>query len=237
MEKRVIRFPDFDDADLTPVDALLRSPPAEHVADAIRSGIRPNERFFDRFLPYDVRCVSEQFWTPLPVALRVAEWLDAEGAETVVDVGSGAGKFCVAAALASRCTFIGIEQRPRFVAVARALAELFGVSDRVHFVSGALDSGVLPVADAYYLYNPFGENLFGPEEHLDEDVELSHARYDRDIAFMEGFFDRAPAGTLVVKYNGFGGQMPFSYDELRVARDLPNLLRMWRKGAPLPHDP
>jgi hypothetical protein len=123
------------------------------------------------------------------------------------------------------------------LAVARALAELFGVSGRVQFVSGILGSDVLPVADAYYLYNPFGENLFGPEEHLDEDVELGAARYERDIAFMEDFFDRAPEGTLAVKYNGFGGQMPFSYDELRVARDLPNPLRMWRKGAPEPADP
>jgi SAM-dependent methyltransferase len=237
MVMRPIRFPDFDDGELTPVDALMRCPPAEQVAAAIRSGICPNERFFDRFLPYELRCVSGQFWTPLPVALRVAQWLDAEGVETVVDVGSGAGKFCVAAALASRCTFIGVEQRPRFVAAARALAGLFGVSDRARFVSGTLGSGVLPVADAYYLYNPFGENLFGPEEHLDEDVELCNERYERDIAFMERFFAQAPDGTLVVKYNGFGGQMPFSYDELHVARDLPNLLRMWRKRAPEPADP
>jgi predicted RNA methylase len=165
------------------------------------------------------------------VALRVAAWLDQAGARTVVDVGSGAGKFCVAAALASRCSFTGIEQRPRFVEQARALACLFRVDDRVRFLQGDLNGGQLPAADAYYLYNPFGENLYDADEHLGDDVELSLARYRRDIALMQRFFERAPIGTLVVKYNGFGGRMPPSYEDILVDREMPNVLRMWRKRS------
>ena len=64
---------------------------------SIRSGTCPSDRLFDRFLPYDLRRVSRQHWTPLVVALRVAEWLDLIGVRQVVDLGSGAGKFCVQA--------------------------------------------------------------------------------------------------------------------------------------------
>jgi hypothetical protein len=174
-------------------------------------------------------CVSDQHWTPVAVALRVAEWLEGAGARSVVDLGSGAGKFCVAAALACRCAFIGIEQRPRLVEVARSLARRFGVNDRVRFVAGTLGRCAIPVADAYYLFNPFGENLLEPREHLSDDVELGPDRYDNDVVAMERFFECAPAGTWVVKYNGFGGQMPLSYERVLVDRAFPNVLRMWRK--------
>ena len=150
-----------------------------------------------------------------------------------MDLGSGAGKFCVAAALASRCSFVGVEQRPRFVEAAQALAQLFGVENRVRFVQGVLSLSAIPVADAYYLFNPFGENLFGPDEHLGDDVELSPERYQRDIALMVKFFATAPSGTVVIKYNGFGGRMPASYEEVFVDREMPNVLRMWRKKGAL----
>jgi hypothetical protein len=163
------------------------------------------------------------------VALRAAQWLADAGVKTVVDIGSGAGKFCVVAALASPCAFTGLEQRPRFVRAASALAQRFGLDDRVRFLQGAVSLGAVPAADAYYLYNPFGENLFGPADNLGHDVELSPKRHQQDVALMTAFFERAPAGTLVVKYNGFGGRMPPSYEEVAVDREMPNVLRMWRQ--------
>jgi hypothetical protein len=47
---------------------------------------------------------------------------------------------------------------------------------------------------------------------------------------VEELFTRAPAGTYVIKYNGFGGRLPGSYQRVSVALDMPNTLRMWRKG-------
>jgi hypothetical protein len=99
----------------------------------------------------------------------------------------------------------------------------------VRFVAGVLDPRDAPAADAYYLYNPFGENRFGPESHLDEDVELGEERYRRDISAAEELLRRAPIGSCVVTYNGFGGHVPEGYDQVRVDRTLPNMLRMWRR--------
>lgn len=218
------------DAGVSSVDAIPRGASAEVIAEAIRSGLCPDDASFDLFMSRELRRLSGRHWTPLAVALRVAEWLDGAGVGNVVDLGSGGGKFCVVAALASKCSFIGIERRPRFVEAANLLARVFRVDDRVQFVHGTLSRRTIPAADAYYLYNPFGENLFGPGEHLDDDVELSPQRYERDIALVETFFDRAPVGTIVVDYNGFGGRMPGSYQEVVVDREMPDLLRMWRKG-------
>lgn len=215
--------------DLTPHEGLRVEPSATRVADALLSRRDPGDRAFDRFLPRSLGVVSDQFWTPLAVAVRVADWLDDLNIETVVDIGSGAGKFCVAAALSGNSDFVGLEQRPRLVRTARHLARLFRVEDRVHFLHGSFGEDTPPVADAYYLYNPFGENLFGSSDHLDEDVELGDDRYSRDVRAVEKFLEEARVGTFVVTYNGFGGTLPASYVELRVARDLPNVLRISRK--------
>lgn len=235
----VIRNPKWqahhlEDDELTPVDGIARGPSARRVAHALRVGTCPGDRAFDRFLPHDLRLASSRHWTPLEVVLRVAGWLDELAVKTVVDIGSGAGKLCVAAALAGHCDFTGIEQRPRLVAAARGLAQIFDVDDRVRFVQGTLGQCSLPEADAYYLYNPFGENLFGPDEHLGDDVELSDQRYERDVTFIETFLERARVGTYIIKYNGFGGRMPPAYDQIRVDREMPNVLRVWQKTRSRP---
>ncbi len=202
---------------------------ARQVAEALGVGLCPRDRAFDRFLPDELQAVSCQHWTPLIVAKRAAAWFYDFNIRTVADIGSGAGKFCVAAALFGRCHFTGLEQRPQLVTAARALARLFKVDDRVLFIQGALGEVSHPIAEAYYLFNPFGENLFSQIEQLGDGVELSKERYVRDIAVTEDLLRRAPVGTYVLTYNGFGGRVPSSYDEIRVARDLPDVLRMWRK--------
>jgi len=214
--------------ELTPVDALT-GPSPRRVADALRTGTCPSDRAFDDFLPKDLRGVSGEYWTPLAVAIQAARWLEEFEIRSVIDIGAGTGKFCVAAALAGNCEFVGLEHRQRLVTVARSVARIFGVNDRVRFVRGALHDTLVPAADAYYLYNPFAENLFGPGNYLADDVELSCERYSRDILTAQEIFRRAPVGTVVLTYNGFGGCMPASYEHCRVARELPCELRLWRK--------
>ena len=222
--------PAGDPADARDVEMVL-PPTAAELADEIRAGGRPDDELFDRFLPLRLRLASGVFWTPLVVAARAAAWFAELGIASVVDIGSGAGKFCVAAALGGTCRFTGLEQRPRLVTAAERLARLFQVGDRVRFIAGALDPSSVPPADAYYLFNPFAENRFGPEDHLDEDVELGEARYQQDIAAVEDVLRRARCGSYVVTYNGFGGHVPEDYEKIRVDRTLPNMLRMWRKSS------
>lgn len=227
------RAPSLDRVAARPACAIV-PPTAKELAQEIRRGGEPDDELFDRFLPFRLRVMSRMFWTPLAVTTRAAAWFAELGVVTVADIGSGAGKFCVVAALAGGCRFTGLEQRPSLVKAAGRLAREFGVDDRVQFVAGILDPRTVPAADAYYLYNPFGENRFGPEAHLDEDVELSEDRYRRDIASVEEMLRRARPGTYVVTYNGFGGHVPDDYTEIRIDCTLPNLLQMWRKGRLTP---
>lgn len=157
---------------------------------------------------------------------RVADWLRQTQVQSVVDIGSGAGKFCVAASLLTSCRFIGLEQRASLVDMARALATLFDVADRVTFLTG--DFGALPttVADAYYLYNPFGEYDFDSNQYAELDVPFNDQTLARDLFAVTHLLSLAPAGTLVITYNGFGGALPRSYEQIAVDVRFPCALRL-----------
>jgi SAM-dependent methyltransferase len=231
MQAKLLQFPrpsrlDHSAPEPAPFPGDLRT---ERITEALHRGQCPDNEEFDAFLPNPLRILSRQHWTPLRVIARAARWLDELGVSRVLDIGSGAGKFCVAAALAGRCHFVGLEHRPELVSAARALARRFGVDDRVQFISGALGDVVAPSADLYYLFNPFEENLSHGSEYIARDVELSSARYTRDLGATHRLFSGAPLGTYVLTYNGFGASLPSGYRELRREPDVPSLLRLWRK--------
>jgi predicted RNA methylase len=201
------------------------------VRDRLRRGDLPTDEELDGFLRPRSQRLSRQFWTPVSVAAKVARWVGELGVGRVLDIGSGSGKLCVVAAACCDAAFVGIEQRKDLADEATALASRFGLSDRVSFVNGSLGEVPLPDVDAYYLYNPFGENVFGPESHIDETVELSDRRYFADVARVEALLREAKVGTALVTYNGFGGTIPGSFCEVAVDRKRPSVLRLWQKTS------
>jgi SAM-dependent methyltransferase len=202
---------------------------ARQFAAAVHAGECPTDRAFDRFLPERLRPVSSEFWSPLAVARRAAEWFDAAGVQRVLDVGSGAGKFCVAAALFGRCHYVGLEQRPFLVKSARGLARLFDVNDRVSFVHGSLGEVPTPSADAYYFFNPFGDYSVGLHPLAEKRPPIVAARYARDVSAAEQLLRDVAPGSLVLALNGFGGRLPPGFDLIREDWHVPVGLRLWRK--------
>jgi len=78
--------------------------------DRLLSGAQVADLEFDAIYPQWVRRLSEQHWTPLDVCIRAAELLVTDERSTVLDVGSGAGKFCLIGAASTGATFVGVEQ-------------------------------------------------------------------------------------------------------------------------------
>ncbi len=210
---------------------MLPSPPlpsARRLAEAMRRGEPVADEDFDQFLPEELRRISRTYWTPLAVAAQIAGWLDELKIGTLVDIGSGAGKLCVAAALGSRtCRIRGVEHRAPLVEVARQLAARFEIESRCSFLAGPLTA--VPEAGAYYLYNPFGENHYRPEIRIDDGVEMGAHRFVDDVAAAEQLLAQARRGTYVIIYNGFGGELPGTYQRLRRELDYPSVLELWRK--------
>lgn len=207
----------------------LPQPSAAELAETLRAGGVIRDYAFDYFLPPALSAVSGEHWTPVRVAIRAARWFLETDARTVLDVGSGAGKFCVIAALVTGREVIGLEHRPALIAAATELARTFGVADRVRFVEGAVGHTPLDGYDGYYLFNPFGENLLGTSGVLDAEVEVSHTRWLRDVQATEALLDRLPVGARVVTYNGFGGSFSDAYELTRVDLTATCTLKLWRK--------
>ncbi len=212
----------------SPVDPSPKKCAAQQLATMMRTGSCPNDRSFDRFLPEPLRLVSPEYWTPLVVVKRAADWLEDLGIRTMVDIGSGPGKFCVAGALFGTCRFIGLERYPSLVTSAGALADLFDLNDRVSFVAGTLGAVPTPVGDAYYFFNPFGEYWLGADYPREVDADVAAPRYANDIAVAEDLLRGVPVGTWILTYNGFGGRMPAGYELIRVDWKLCGVLRLWR---------
>lgn len=151
----------------------------------------------------------------MDVAVRAARLLADRPGARLLDIGSGAGKFCIVAAAVADVRVSGIEQRGHLVDIARQAAASFGVE--VDFRTGTLADCDPRHFDGFYLFNPFAENLCSSTDRVDDTVELTEARFRRDVRGVEDFLLGAAVGTRVVTYCGFGGTMPRGY--ARVSRE------------------
>src|SRR5262245_28809992 len=87
-----------------------------------------DDRAFDEQLPPRLQIRADMHFTPVEVARLAARLLASSPGMTVLDVGAGAGKFCLVAALAvPDCEFVGVELRPHLVDLANALARNLGI--------------------------------------------------------------------------------------------------------------
>jgi SAM-dependent methyltransferase len=171
---------------------------------------------FDSVYPDWVRSQSHRQWTSVAVAVRAARLLVTNAYTRVLDVGAGAGKFCIAAALTTRHgRFYGVEQRADLVDVARDAAQQFGVAQRVHFVHGNITDIDWRQFNAFYFYNPFQEPV---------DLRSFY------IQFTRAQLAAAPVGTRVVTYYGFGGAFPPGYRCLRREGRGAEVIELWEKA-------
>jgi hypothetical protein len=128
-------------------------------------------------------------------------------------------------------SFIGLEQRVHLVRAACDAAFRVGVCGRATFVCGTLDAVRWSAFDAFYLYNPFAENLFPPRSRLDDTQVLSPGRFLRDVAATERALARVRVGSRVVTYHGFGGSMPSTFRLVHRERAGSDWLELWIKSS------
>jgi SAM-dependent methyltransferase len=195
----------------------------------LRGGSPIADRDFDEVFPKWARNLSKTHWTPVDVAMRAAAWLTEDPETRVLDVGAGAGKFCLVGALTTGGIFTGVELRPRLTLLATEVARRYGVK-RCRFVAGDAFELDWRDYDAFYLFNPFAEQLPGCS-FIDDAIPRGPDHFHRYVDAVERRLDELPVGTRIVTYHGFGGRMPFSWAPVTSMRMHAGSLALWRKTA------
>jgi len=190
-----------------------------------RHKIGLTEDNFNSSLPDYLQARSKRFFTPFHIAQTATDWLTEDGKKRVLDIGAGVGKFCVAGATHSDSFFCGIEYRPSLAKIANELIIKFNISNAV-VQQGDITEIDFENFDAFYLYNPFFENLI-PALRLNNEVELAASLYGYYFNHTEKQLDKAKSGTRLVTYHGNNFEVPKAYKKVKENKD--NTLKLWIK--------
>lgn len=181
---------------------------------------------FDSLYPLYVQLLSKQHWTPLHVIKTAVRFLAPRRGVKVLDIGSGAGKFCLAGAyLTPYANFYGVEQRPHLLSVAEELKSLLCLNN-AHFLLqnfAALDFNEF---DSFYFFNSFYENLPGKDK-IDMLLPFSQKIYQEYSFCLFEKLSRLRPGSRLVTYHSIEGQVPpcFRLQEHQST----SLLKCWVK--------
>jgi len=193
--------------------------------------INANERLFsddaafDWIYPLDIGAKSKKHWTPLNIARKAAEFL-AEPDATVLDVGSGAGKFCLTGAFEYPETiFFGVEQRHELVLCSEQAKNYIGLTN-VHFLYANMTQVRFSEFDNFYFYNSFYENIDG-EDAIDNNIETSYSLYSYYTRYLHTELQKTRPGTKLVTFHSSGVEVPQSFRLADMSDDM--LLQMWIK--------
>ena len=180
---------------------------------------------FDWLYPEHIEAKSRKHWSPLAVVRKAAQFL-AEPDGRVLDIGSGAGKFCLAAAHYYPDTFFyGVEQRHELVLYAEETKNYLELPN-AHFIFANMTQINFDEFDHFYFYNAFYENV-DDDDPIDDTIDTSYSLYQYYTQYLYTALEQRPAGTRLVTYHSLEEEIPMSYELMDVSCDM--MLKTWIK--------
>lgn len=171
-----------------------------------------DEEAFNLLLPEKIMMKSKRFFTPASIAIQAAKWLSGSDNRNVLDIGAGVGKFCLFGALNTKSNFTGIEMRPHLVEIAEDAFRYFGVKN-AKILHGNITEFQFVEFTAFYLYNPFHENIV-PFLRMDDNILLSEDFYCIYMQHTRSQLAAAQVGTRLATYHGSNLEVPVSYKKV-----------------------
>ncbi len=185
-----------------------------------------SDEVFDQLYPASAQALSKRHWTPLQVAKVAAQFLAVDPAARILDIGSGTGKFCLAAAhFQPEAYFFGVEQRSHLVEQANQLKQVLGLTN-VRFIHGNFTQLDFTQFDHFYFYNAFYENLPGTQK-IDRQLDYTEELYAYYNHYLYRLLDRKPVGTRLVTFHSLEEEIPPGYHVVNAQQR--DLLKCWIK--------
>ncbi|MBL0336187.1 MAG: methyltransferase domain-containing protein [Chitinophagaceae bacterium] len=181
---------------------------------------------FNKIYPIPIQDLARRHWTPLAVARKAACFLAAEKNVSILDIGSGVGKFCFGAShFRPNAMYYGVEQRLPLVNYAENARAILGV-DNVSFIHCNFTQLEFKDFQHFYFYNSFYENLADTDK-IDNSIDYSGELYNYYTRFLFKQLELKPAGTRLATFHSLEDEIPHMYHE--VGSEMDNLLKFWIK--------
>ncbi len=184
-----------------------------------------SDKEFDKVFKPKIRFVSEIHFTPVEVAKSASQYLTNDLATRVLDIGSGCGKFCFLGAMTTKGIFTGVELRKTFHDESLKMAAESGLNN-IYFIHSNITDISFEAYDAFYIFNPFQENI-SVMDRINDEIPLNRALYDQYSAHVEDELDKKPSGTKLATYFSFRKEVPPSYQ--KVSSHFGDKLVFWEK--------
>lgn len=182
------------------------------------------DEVFDSLYPIGLRKYSNTHWTPVEIARKAILYLGENG-KSVLDIGSGAGKFCLIAAGNSQSKITGIEKRENLVQISKKLTSNFGLNN-LTFIQDDFTNVDFSAFDNFYFFNSFEENI-NLKDQIGEPQSVDLIQYQKYIDLLYSRFEEAPFGTKVVTYCGECAEIPDHYTLKKSTNK--GKLKFWQK--------
>lgn len=175
----------------------------------LKTGMEVSDGDFDAIYTRRIREVSKIHFTPVDVAKTAARYLVEKPGAKVLDVGSGAGKFCMIGASCTDGFFTGVEHRESLCRLSELLSKCHKLRN-TKFIHSNIMEIEFRAFDAIYFFNSFYENIF-PNDPIDNSVKLDKALYAIYAQYMREQLDKMPPGTRLATYFCYMTEVPGSY--------------------------
>lgn len=195
------------------------------IFEYLKLNINVRDDEFNAIYPERIRNLADRHWTPVSVAKHVAEFLVDMPGTRVLDIGSGAGKFCMVGAACSRGYFTGVEQRIELAELSKKISNCYNIKN-VNFIQANITTINFKDYDAFYFFNSFYENI----DHtaiIDNNVLIDTQLYNLYTMYIREQFESMPVGTKVVAYWSSSIEIPPCY---KLQNSYYNgILNFWEK--------
>ncbi len=181
---------------------------------------------FNKMFPKSIQLKASRHWTPLDVARLSADFLAPHKDVHVLDIGSGIGKFCIAAASHKpNAVFYGVEQRKDLVDYAMDASFHSGIFN-VSFIHGNFTQLDFRQFDHFYFFNSFYENLKGTDK-IDYSIEHSLSLYNYYNRYLFNELEQKPPGTRIATFHSLEDEIPPCYYVVKT--EFNGSLKFWIK--------
>lgn len=192
----------------------------------LEKGISIEDDDFDEIYPEEIRPMAFTHFTPVEMAIKAAKYLVQKPGTKVLDIGSGAGKFCMIGSVCTDAHFTGVEQRDNLHELGIQIYKKYKLKN-ITFINSNINQIGFGDFDAFYFFNPFYENIIQFEK-IDDAVEVETDLYNEYSKYVKNQLDKMPAGTRLVTFFSAYDEVPESYK--LISKDDRQKISMWEKS-------